>query len=132
MPLSKEIGTPSVFAGDIIVNAEALPNSTTKNSNEFEINNVLGLIKIVGRINTALTVTAALSFKLQYKDSGGNWFDDVTVYSVSTGSLTAGSTLFTAIVPPSTEKRIYRIVTTTAFNASAATYSVELQYNPAN
>jgi hypothetical protein len=129
MPLSKEIGTPSAFASDIQT-AFTLGNSTTVNSQEFTVNNSLAGIKFTGTINTALAVTAALSFKLQYKDGTDAWIDDITVFSVSTGSLAAGAKLFDVAVPPSTEKRIYRIASTSAFNASAANIDISLTYNP--
>jgi len=129
--LNGVVGQPAHFGGDYLFRNEALPNNTTKTSEEHTLNNTLGRLQLTGTINGSLIMAAGntLTITLQYKD-GTSWVNDKTLVSLSgVTTLTAGE-IFGIIPVPSDTKRIYRLQVVSNFNASAVKLTAAVEILP--
>lgn len=132
--ITGEVGTisaaPLHFHFDYLFKETALPSSGSIESESFTLNNTLGQLMIRGTVSGSLTLAAGnnLAVKLQY-DNAGTWTDFTTIFTHS-GAGTLSGDVFTYIIPPDSEKRDFRLVITTNFNASAATFSCPIEIIP--
>lgn len=122
--------TPPHFYNDYLFKETALPNSGSIESESFTLNNTLAQLQIRGTVSGSLTLAAGNNFsaKLQYSDAG-TWKDFTTIFTHS-GAGTLSGDVFTYVIPPDVEKRDFRLVVTTNFNASAAVFSCPIEIIP--
>lgn len=126
------IGQPAHFSGDYVFKDTALPSSGTLNSDECILNNAQGKLKLHGYVDASLALAAGntLTAKLQYKDDANAWQDDQTIVSLSGAATVPTGTLFEVSPIPSVTKRVFRVVVTSNFNASAAKLTCAVEYIP--
>lgn len=134
--INGEVGTfsetPPHFYFDYLFKETALPNSGNIESESFTLNNTLSQLQLRGVIPGSLTAAAGnnLSVKLQYQDvAADTWKDFATIFQHS-GAETLAGDLFVYVIPQDTEKRDFRMVVTTNFDASAAKFSCPIEIIP--
>ena len=129
--LNGVVGQAALFAGDYLFRKAALPNNATIHSGEHILNNTLGKLLLVGKIdkNLSLTGSNALTVLLQYKD-GSDWKTLSTLLSVSGANTIPAGQIFATIPVPSNTKRIHRLQVTTNFDASAVNLTAAIESMP--
>lgn len=125
------VGQAAHFAGDYLFKAAALPNNASITSEEHTLNNTLGRLQLTGTIDTPLTIAAEghLTITLQNKAADGSWEKYADVLSANNQVLSAGQ-VFAMIPTPDDTKRIFRLVITTDFDASAAKLTATVEALP--
>jgi len=128
--LSRNIGSPIYFSDGYFFKGVNLPNATTIQSTELELNNTQASVQVNGTIDTDLTLSGALTVEAQYKDETGTWQDEAVLFSQSSGTLSAGVPFFKWVPVPDSVKRVFRLVITAAGDLSAVKIAAAIETIP--
>jgi hypothetical protein len=106
---------------DVIFSAQALPDSTALSSSAFRFGNTMGRNEIKMIVETAGTLTAALTVEVQSCATEDGSFVTVAggTFETALGAITAGQELVKYIAPRETTNEFFKVKITTTEDESA-------------
>jgi hypothetical protein len=124
--MAKDIETTKISSDlhseqDLIFSATALPNATTASSSAFRFGNTMGRNEIKAIVETAGTLTAALTIEVQSSATETGSFVTVPggTFTTALGAVAAGAELLKYIAPRETTNQWFKLKVTTTEDESA-------------
>lgn len=129
-----EIGKEPHFYGDYFFYEEALPNATSKTSEEFDCGNTQAGLRVAAYAVKGVTVAESkvLTITIEGSDDKSDWtpIDTSTLTGAETSGtvIAAGEALTSTVLD--TKKKYVRVKVTTDSDLSAGTITVAMEYIP--
>jgi len=125
-----ELGVDLNAGPDKIFRAQALPSTSNTSSSAFRLGNPMGRNEVKVVVNTAGTLTAALTIEIQTSATEGGSYVTVAggTFTVAIGAIVVGQDLAKYIPPRESTDLFTKIKLTTTANESAMKVDAYLVY----